>query len=423
MSARIRSLAGMSAIVGAVGALGAVTPAAAAEPELTSGLGCAAPCIDQALLDPGAYSVGLRVRTGVPARIVASVARRENPGDGGLVQQVYLDSKSSLFRTQRWFTRLKNLEPDKLYEFTIKATDEQGRSYRRQTTFRTDDLETIGDDGPGSFDSGAGCSAQCIRTAQASVGGRDAEVTVHTNVPARINISADRRPPSQTSLGPMFAGQPEARIDSGDMRTSFTGMLDGLQPDSRYNVIVRAIDANGRVSTREGTLDTDARHAKVVFDRIKVTADADKGRNRGEIRFRVALNSDAQRQLYRGEDKIKSGKTVHLPNGGEATFDDVSRGMLIQVQGIERDYKGCWGWHFDARGDGLLDPLQGSDKWDCNRWTWSIAQGFFDLDAPPALDPGLPGAYGGGGTINFSLPVERSSLRFQVDGHVDVWYG
>jgi len=74
-------------------------------------------------------------------------------------------------------------------------------------------------------------------------------------------------------------------------------------------------------------------------------------------------------------------------------------------------------------GDGLLDPLQGSGKWDCNRWTWSIAQGFFDLDAPPAPDPGLPGAYGGGGTINFSLPVERSDLRFQVDGHVDVWYG
>ena len=52
-----------------------------------------------------------------------------------------------------------------------------------------------------------------------------------------------------------------------------------------------------------------------------------------------------------------------------------------------------------------------------------VEQGFFDLDAPPAPDPGLPGAYGGGGTINFSLPVERSSLRFQVDGHVDVWYG
>ena len=403
-------------LIGAVLAAAAFTPtsAHAAGPQIDSGLGCAAACIDQALLEPNAHSVRVRVRTEVPAKIVAGVRKR------AIGDSPYLDSSSSMFRTTRWLTRLEGLEPDRLYEFEISATDAQGRTYHRVTTFRTKELQSLGDDLPNSVDSGAGCAAQCIRTAQAAVGGREAEITVNTNVPVKLAITADRGAPAPTSLGPMFVGRPDARLDTGVYGKSYKGRLAGLQPDSRYNVIIRATDANGRVAWREGTLDTDARHARVVFDRIKVHADADKGRNRGEIQFRVALGEDVQFHLKRDEDKIKSGKTVHLPKGGEQTFTDTGQHMLIQVQGIERDWKGCFS--SDQTGEGLLDPLQGKGKWDCNRWTWSIAQGFFDLDSAPAPDA-LPGGFGGGGTVNFSLPVARSDLRFTVDGHVDVWYG
>jgi len=400
----------------------AVPVPSAGAADLKSGLGCAAACIREALLETHPYAVGVRVRTDTPARIAVSVSERAAPGDGGgITNQQYIDSAASAPGRTSFATHLTGLKPDRLYEFVVSARDAAGHVHRRSTTFRTRNLQSLGEGTPGSFDSGAGCAAQCIRTAQAATGGRDAEITVNTNVPTRLTVTADRDAPVPTSLGPMFVGQPDATFSTGKLRTSYTGTLAGLQPGSRYNVIVRATDANGRVAWREGTVDTDARHARVTFTAIKVTNDADKRKsNKGEIEFRVALNTQVQSHLRRSEDTIKSGKTVHLPNGAEATLDAAPQNLFIQVQGIERDWRGCFS--SNQGGFGIWTPDSGQIIVQCNRYQWSTASGLFDLDTVPA-EGSLPGQYGGAGMINFSVPVDEGYLRFRVDGHVDVWYG
>jgi hypothetical protein len=398
---------------------GGAIPASASA--IGSGQGCGAQCITTALIRPYPYAFAIEVRTDTPARITASVAKRLPPGDPqSLAGQVYVDSKSSPPGKTAFFQHLTGLQPDRLYEVTFTATDAQGRTARRQTTFRTSSLVTLGDGGPASFDSGAGCAVQCIQTATASAGGTSADIKVKSSVPVKLKVQADRDAPG-TIDGTPFFGTPEAEVTTGRRLMHSTATLTGLKAGSRYHVIVRATDANGNFAIRQGVFETDERHARVVFKRIHVLYDGDKGANRGELTFRLRAESQFRE---RHDDKIASGKWVGAPSGA-ILFDEAPEVLTVGAQAIERDSKGICipfdssGWHA---------ANFGHEKDRCNRasrWThrtWSTGWSALDLDHPPSGE--LPPGYGGGGLINFGIrqAEPRVQPRFEVVGFVEVWY-
>jgi hypothetical protein len=399
-------------------------PAAAAPGSalaLGSGQGCGAQCITTALIKPYPRAFAVEVRTDTPARITASVAKRLSPGDGqSLAGPVYLDSVAGAPGKTSFFHHLQHLEPDHLYEVTFTATDAQGRTARRSTTFRTASLVTLGEGGPASFDSGAGCSAQCIQTATASAGGTTADIAVNTSVPVKLKVQADRDAPGTIGNTPIF-GTPEVEVKTSQLRKQSTVALDGLKPGSQYHVIVRATDANGRFALRHGVFETDGRHARLAFQRIHVLYDGDKGANRGELTFRLRAEHNLKE---RHEDRIASGKWVGAP-GGEILFDAAPEVLTVGAQAIERDSKSACvpvdlsGWHAANVGH-TKDRCTKISLWTYR--TWSTGWAALDLDDPPGGQ--LPPGYGGGGLINFIIrqAEPRVQPRFEVIGFVEIWY-
>lgn len=394
-------------------AFATVAAPASAAPDLASNTGCSVDCIRTALVDPSTNAVAIRVETDTPARIQVVLRKRMAMGGGdpeGLTTGAIVADRSSDELRKVFVAFVGGLENDTLYAVGVKAVDSQGRANVRSSTFRTLRPQTIADgSGIGNLASGAGCAAQCIRTAQVEAGLRAARMTVNTNVPARLMITAARDEPLQTSLGPSFV-QPEVDIRTNEMRTEWSGELLDLVASERYNVIIRAIDANGRMSVRQGTFETAKRQAIVTFKRIRVSYDGDKGRNRGELAFHAKVNG--YWRLSRGEDKVRSNSTVHFANGGTIGFTDLTRWIDIKVQAVERDSTGTC---YDSLGDGpFSQSLSGSNKRKCHKRTWNTAVGQFDLDEVFAQDALLPG-FGGWSSFDKTIYADRGPIRFQVD--------
>jgi len=369
--------------------------------------GCSVDCIKTAIVYPSTNTVAVRVETDTSARIQVVLRKRTT---GAIVA----DRSSGELR-KVFVTFIGGLENDTLYAISAKATDSQGRSNIRRSTFRTLRPETLLDDsGIGDLASGAGCAAQCIRTAQVSAGLRAAEMTVNTNVPARLMITASRDEPLPTSLGPAFL-DPEVDIRTSGLSKQWSGELLDLVASESYNVIIRAIDANGRMSVREGTFETAKRHVIVTFKRIRVSYDGDKGANRGELTFHGKING--YWRVKRGEGKVKSNSTVHFPNGGSVGYTDLTRWIDLKVQAVEHDKTGTCS---DQLGSGPFPQLSGSIERRCHKRTWNTAAGQFDLDEIFAQDGLLPG-YGGWSSLDKTIYADRGPIRFQVDVNLEVW--
>jgi hypothetical protein len=393
-------------------AFATVAAPASAAPDLASNAGCSVDCIRTALVYPSTNAVAIRVETDTPARIQVVLRKRMAMGGGdpeGLTTGAIVADRSSAGLRKVFVAFVGGLDNDTLYAVGVKALDSQGRANVRSSTFRTLRPQTIADgSGIGDLASGAGCAAQCIRTAQVEAGLRAARMTVNTNVPARLMITAARDEPLQTSLGPSFA-HPEVDIRTNQMRTQWSGELLDLVASEGYNVIIRAIDANGRMSVRQGTFETAKRQAIVTFKRIRVYYDGDKGRNRGELAFHAKVNG--YWRLERGEGKVRSNSTVHFPNGGSIGFTDLTRWIDIKVQAVERDSRGTC---FDYLGSGPFPELSGSNRKNCHKRTWNTAIGQFDLDEVFAQDALLPG-FGGWSSFDKTIYATRGPIRFHVE--------
>lgn len=103
-----------------------------------------------------------------------------------------------------------------------------------------------------------GCSLQCITKAKLSTGysSPDVGLDVATTVPAKVRVSVSKQAPVIDQDGdPSFPGTP-AKATSPNGVQSWKTSLTGLQPTTKYFIIVQATDADGDIAYRHGTFRT-----------------------------------------------------------------------------------------------------------------------------------------------------------------------
>jgi hypothetical protein len=379
--------------------------------DLSNGPSCAVSCITSALIEPHTTAFGVSVRTDTPARIFVGVSKLIAP------EGSWIDSTQSGPGRTSWTGHVSGLQPDTLYKVTVSATDSQSRTERRSTFFRTRAVETNLPQGPGDLQSNVGCSAQCISAARLNPEGTGAELSVDTTVPAKLTISADREAPGTIGDAPIF-GTPEDTVSTTGFETGWNGRLDRLVPGATYHVILRATDAAGHVSYRQGIFKTDTRRAKLVPHGIRIYYDGDTGLNRGELSFATALNHYHPPDMRIPERKTASGNWIEFPSE-QVSLGAPARELHVAVQARERDNAASCS---NQGGSGFWEPDNGRVHEWCNKRTWVTARGTIDLDAPvPGSDASSTNT--GEGRHEFEIMTSNSAgIRFVVFGHVDVRY-
>jgi hypothetical protein len=328
-----RTLLG-SAVAALVAALSiaAGTASATSPPTLTAGQGCSVQCVSKAGVTVTATSAKVELATTVPANLKVTVGKQQSGNGGGFVAnqaKTVLVTATSPHRTAYFL----ELEPDTTYAIVVKATDLQGRSSSRSGTFKTLPIKTTGVAKPGGIVSNVGCSEQCIKKALVSQQRPDAErarIDVATTTPAKIRIDVSRDKPVQTA-----GGLAQYDIVSGQQTPGYVQawapLVGGLDYGTRYYVVVRAKDANGHVSFRQGSFRTVSATATVTLHRIKVLNDGDKV-GKGELFFSLFVDKDyvwgtGLRKLSSGdltsvnpEGSSRPGLAFEVSANGDAEF-------------------------------------------------------------------------------------------------------
>src|SRR5262249_26332496 len=98
----------------------------------------------------------------------------------------------------------------------------------------------------------------------------------------------------------------------------FATQVGGLGYGTRYYVVVRAKDAQGRMSIRQGSFRTVSATATLTLHRIKVVDDGDKGRNTGELYFRLWVGDDTYSSWFSGRKKLDSGDVLTIKANGSS---------------------------------------------------------------------------------------------------------
>lgn len=418
MTSRIRSLALLGTTVAAALALTGAS-AAAPGPIITVGTGCAVQCVKKALVAATATSATVELETTVLAHLKVTVAELPTGGTaGGLVVPTARTVSISAFAPGKKAS-FSNLRPETTYSIVVGATDLKGQSSSRKGTFATLPVKAKDHGGPTTFDSGAGCAAQCIQRAlftQAQPAATIARLDVRAAVDAKIRLTVSLDRPVPTAAGPSQL-RIVSKQSSPGLTRSWQTQVGGLMHGTRYWAVVRATDAQGRTSIRQGSFRTVSATAVVTLHKLRVVADGDKGANRGELYFRY-YGGGEQQAGSPGWEKIGSGSvvpvriwkqprpgyTMTFPANGDATFD-------VRVVAEECDallMKNCL--------------IQASSP-DGHRTAWA--------GGPLALSTllaggALPPWYGTGVTAPaghdgyFVLATKKSSLHFLVLGTVDV---
>ena len=178
--------------------------AQATSPPISAGPGCSVQCISKAAVTVTATAAKVELASTVPASFKVTVSKQLSGGNGGLVanQAKVVDvSANSPLKTAFFLA----LEPDTTYAISVRATDLQGRSSVRHGTFETLPIRvTPGVGGPGTIDSGLGCSQQCIVKAlvsQKQPDGTTARIDIKTSTTAHIQIDVSRDKPTQLAGG------------------------------------------------------------------------------------------------------------------------------------------------------------------------------------------------------------------------------
>ena len=414
-------LSSVAAALVAALSIAAGTASATSPPTFTAGQGCSIQCISKAAVTATATSAKVELATTVPANLEVTVGKQATGGNGGFVAnqaKTVSVSANSPLKTAFFL----NLEPDRTYAISVRATDLQGRSSVRSGSFKTLPYKTTGHSGSNTLDTGLGCSQQCITKAlvsQKQPDGTSARIEIKTSTTAHLQIDVSRDEPTKLANGGVAQYDVVSRQWTGADRKSWTPQVAGLDYGTKYYVVVRARDAQGRVSMRQGSFRTVSATATVTFHRIKVLNDGDKV-GQGELFFSLWLND--QRMWGTGLRKLSSGDTTNVNPPGSTR-----PGFMVQLSA-----NGDAEFSLDVVGE-ECDELR---KKNCLQEAgayhtfsqWASASGRFDVSK--LLGPhALPGWYGTGVTPPaghdgyFTFGTTDQYVKFLVlatiDLHVD----
>jgi hypothetical protein len=102
------------------------------------------------------------------------------------------------------------------------------------------------------------CAGKCITRAWLSTlpGRADVSLEVSTNTSARISVQVDTEPPAYSDDGEPYYTDPQLHQTTADYRREWTTVLSPLQPDTKYHIVVAALDTLGGTSFQTGTFRT-----------------------------------------------------------------------------------------------------------------------------------------------------------------------
>jgi hypothetical protein len=383
-------LSSTAAVVVAALSIAAGTASATSPPGITAGQGCSVQCITKAAVTVTATSAKVELATTVLANLKVTVSKAATGWNGGLVTNQARTVSVSAYSPYKVAFFL-GLEPDTTYTIVVKATDLQGRSSSRSGTFKTLPIKTTGHGGPDTIDSGLGCSVQCITKALVSQQQPDAStarIDIRTSTQAHIQIDVSRDKPVQIAGGGLAQYDVVSRQWTPSPTKAWTPQVGGLDYGTKYYVVVRARDAQGRVSFRQGSFRTVSATATITLHRIKVLNDGDKV-GQGELFFRLFV--DDEHAWGTGLRKLSSGDFTNvnppgssrpgLPFQVSANSDAEFSLAMVGEECDEVFKKNCL-----IEGGAITNFPQ-----------WAIAAGRFDVS--DLLKPSaLPGWYGTGAT-------------------------
>ena len=241
--------------------------------------GCIHRCIEKALVTTTTTSAKVAIETAVRAKVVVTARRLSSAGriDAPVVKAV----GASLVKARTLY--LYGLQPERTYRISVAATDADDHTASRHGTFKTQTPQTTGFPGAGGLSSGLGCSVKCITKAVPVVIGPTAAMfDVATNVPARITVIASRA----------GTGSIVSNSTSPTWTKSYRHTASPLDPGTKYDLQVRATDANGHTEVHQFNFTTVERKARVTFWKIHVIEDGDPGIGQGELSFRYYLGGN-----------------------------------------------------------------------------------------------------------------------------------
>jgi hypothetical protein len=307
-----------AALVAALSVAAGTASATSPPPTITAGQGCSVQCVSKAAVTVTATSAKVELATTVVASLKVTVSKPASGENGGLVLNQAKTVSVSAYSPHK-VAYFLSLEPDTTYAISVRATDLQGRSSVRSGTFKTLPIKTTGIGGPGTLDSGLGCSRQCITKAlvsQSRPDGTTARLDIRTSTTAHVQIDVSRDKPVQLAGGGLAQYDVVSRQWTPSPAKEWAPLVAGLDYGTKYYVVVRARDSQGRVSFRQGSFRTVSATATIMLHKIKVLNDGDKGSNTGELFFHLWLGDDQHATWATGLRKLDSGDLTNVNPSG-----------------------------------------------------------------------------------------------------------
>ena len=242
------------------------------------------------------------------------------------------------------------------------------------------------------YKAGPGCMVQCITSGVAYARGVNAELVVHTDTAARIWISVWH----EDGYNQLFS--------TGDDKVmSFSGLFEGLEPDTTYQAMATASDGQGYTSVAMGSFTTLTRNVSVSFTRANLQEAPYGAGTFGWATWYGGTYLDSP-----GTYGIQAEDGVVLLGVQTLTFEDVQTQYLDFAIMLWQSDPGpdlCGAW---ALPSGLSEGTA-----SCITWAPAyLAPPFNDLDARPANATSWAEHYlewnlerPGTGALDYTVPV------------------